>query len=593
MLIRSLLLCAPCVLIACHHGSPQMDRDAAGEDASADSPNGEPPDGTSPDGDPPDGGPIPTGTCRGLGAGLTCRTPYCVADYAMTDLGMLGAGNGSTASAIDDDGNVAGTFRPPPASTLHAFRWNARDGFVDLGTLGGATSHGLGVSGARVVGVSDLAGGGSHAFAGDDGGLRDLGTLGGTGSIARGINAAGIAVGESQLPSGVVRATRFEGAVASDLGTLAGTPTATSAALAINTSGVIVGHSDTESGRFHAARWTNGTVVDLDTIDSQQSTANAINASGDAAGYVITMSRLMPARFSGGAVFALSVPFGGGIIGAATGINDAGVIVGSSSFSTPQGTFPGPAFVLDGASVIALDDMVPFNPFLRLIAANGINNAGQIAAQGNTSAFDPGRAVILTPHCSPGPPFRSLAFAAGTTVAAPDGAAAGDLLLGALRYEGDPVVLTPPIGWSLIADQLAGAGTAEAFHLLVYVRKATAAEPAEYTFAAPEGVQVALQIAAYPALSTVESTTVVSSISSAIAPDATTTQDDAVLIGIFMRGGGGTWTQASGMLGRLTQRSNVDGISLQDELRPTAGPAGTRNSRTTEGTLAAALLVLK
>lgn len=594
MTIRSLLLCAPSVLLGCHHGSPPMDQDAPPDDGATDSPGDNPPDGNPPDGNPPDGDPLPTGTCTGLAAGLTCSTPYCSSDYSIIDLGMLGAGDGSSASAIDDDGNVAGTFRPAPASMPHAFRWSARDGFVDLGTLGGASSQGLGVSGGRVAGVSDLAGGGSHAFLSDEQGLHDLGTLGSQ-SLARSVNASGVAVGESRLPGGAVRATRFDQGMASDLGTLAGTPTATSAAFAINASGVIVGRSDTKSGRSHATLWTNGTVVDLDTTNTLSSIARAINANGEVVGERLSLGLPTPARFAGGAVLALGLPTGTNS-GSATSINDAGVIVGNSKTVTAEATAPGPAFVYDGTSVIELARMLPFamQPSYRITAANGINNAAQIAAEGNQSTFEPGRALVLMPHCTPAPPFRSLAFAAGTTVAAPAGAAAGDLLLAALRYDGDPAVVTAPSGWSPVADHLAGAGTAEAFHLLVYVHTATADEPAAYTFSVPDSGKLHVQVAAYPYLSTIDSMTVVSTVSVAIEPpDVTTTQDNSVLIGIFTRGGGGgMWTRALGMFGVMTERSDIDGMSLQDEFRPTAGVAGSRSSQTTSGTLAAILIAL-
>jgi hypothetical protein len=205
-------------------------------------------------------------------------------------------------------------------------------------------------------------------------------------------------------------------------------------------------------------------------------------------------------------------------------------------------------------------------------------------------------AFVLTPHCTPAPPFRSLAFADGNAIAPPGDVAAGDLLLVALRYDADPVAVTPPDGWSLIADQLAGGGTEQAFHALVYVHVATATEPAYYAFATADGVAVRMQLAAYPYLSAVDGVTARSATGSNVIapPDVTTTRDNAVLIGIFMGVDGAAWTRASGQLVRMNLRSSSDGISLQDEWSPTAGPSSYLESLSSvSGPMAAILVALR
>src|SRR5690349_9317696 len=73
----------------------------------------------------------------------------------------------------------------------------ATPAIYNLGTLGGATSRGWEINASGwVVGESDTAGGGVHAFLyaptpGGGGSLMDLGTLGGTTSYAFAINALG------------------------------------------------------------------------------------------------------------------------------------------------------------------------------------------------------------------------------------------------------------------------------------------------------------------------------------------------------------------------------------------------------------------
>jgi probable HAF family extracellular repeat protein len=135
-------------------------------------------------------------------------------------------------------------------------------GMRDLGSFGGgfSTAHGINDTG-QVVGFSETAGGGQHAFiTGPDGmGMRDLGTLGGTGShdysVASGINDAGqVAGGSDTVGNGNAHAfiTGPNGMGMRDLGTLSG---AFSSAFAygINDAGQVVGASFTTAGRsIHA-----------------------------------------------------------------------------------------------------------------------------------------------------------------------------------------------------------------------------------------------------------------------------------------------------------------------------------------------------
>ena len=72
----------------------------------------------------------------------------------------------------------------------------------DLGTLGGDSSYALGIGETGdIVGWSDTASGGSHAFL-YHGTMHDLGTLGGDCSYATGINDSGEAVGYSDTCGG-------------------------------------------------------------------------------------------------------------------------------------------------------------------------------------------------------------------------------------------------------------------------------------------------------------------------------------------------------------------------------------------------------
>jgi probable HAF family extracellular repeat protein len=525
-------------------------------------------------------------------AALACTT------YTVTDLGIPAGGGASAAVAIDDAGNVAGTYRPTTgAEPNHPFRWSAATGLVDLGTLGGSNAFAHGISGARVVGESTLANGDTHAFLADGTGIHDLGVLPGGGGIdasrAFGVTPSGLAVGTSRDASGFLRAVSFAGGSVIDLGTLVGAAQSNAAAAAVNANGVIVGSSDTASGRTHAAKWSGESIADLGSVGTDTSVANAVNASGAAAGNLLRNFSPRPALFANGTVTEIGI-LTGFERGTATGINDAGLVVGTLQHQSGEAPGISHGYIWDGTTQLDLNTMITGSGW-QLQAANAINNAGQIAGAGISTATGMGadtrtHALVLTPSCGT-PTFRSIATTTnGTTVARPAGVVAGDFLLAALEYDANPLVITPPAGWTLVRDQLAGAGTPDAYHALVYAHVATASEPASYTFASPAGVYVDVQVAAYTgatAVDAVASTAVTAS--SISAPSVTTSRANERLVVIYIDFAGGSWTTASGM----TRRSNFDSNSLQDQLRPTAGATGVRTASDTTGAMAAISLALK
>ena len=81
----------------------------------------------------------------------------------------------------------------------------------DLGTLDGANSYASGINArGQVVGDSDTASSGRHAFVWENGTLTDLGTLGGSNSFALAINANGTIVGLSSNSTGEFHATLWK-----------------------------------------------------------------------------------------------------------------------------------------------------------------------------------------------------------------------------------------------------------------------------------------------------------------------------------------------------------------------------------------------
>jgi probable HAF family extracellular repeat protein len=71
-----------------------------------------------------------------------------------------------------------------------------------------------------------------------------------------------------------------------DLGTLGGN---NSSAIAVNATGQVVGYSELRDGSTHAFSWTEqGGMIDLGTLGGQYSVANAVNASGQVVGWSTT-----------------------------------------------------------------------------------------------------------------------------------------------------------------------------------------------------------------------------------------------------------------------------------------------------------------
>jgi probable HAF family extracellular repeat protein len=118
------------------------------------------------------------------------------------DLGTLAGGSNSSASGVNNVGQVVGISDViiSGVTQRHAFLWSQSDGMRDLGSLGGVNT----LSSARRINDSgQLVGyymgtdGRQHAFIwSSESGMKDLGVLA-NGSLANGINDKGEVVGES------------------------------------------------------------------------------------------------------------------------------------------------------------------------------------------------------------------------------------------------------------------------------------------------------------------------------------------------------------------------------------------------------------
>jgi len=175
-----------------------------------------------------------------------------------------------------------------------------------------------------------------------------------------------------------------------DLGTLGGSD---SSANAINASGQVVGTADNASGVSEAFIDTDGVMTNLGILPGGTgSNALAINASGEVVGEAVTSSGATNAvEFTGGNVVDLGTD---GLSGsAAEGINDAGTIVGGLIITTNQLS----PFIYSNGTFTILPTPAVINENSLGLAA-GINDAGQIVGNYGNSFEQDGTPTIDEPY---------------------------------------------------------------------------------------------------------------------------------------------------------------------------------------------------
>ena len=266
------------------------------------------------------------------------------------------------ASGIAANGDVVG--HELRGSTRRAVLFTARGEIVDLGVSSGGYSTANVLNAAGRIAGDWLDGGGEfHAFVLDSGSFTDLGTLGGIESLAFAINERGQVTGQAQLASGPRHAFLWDGGLR-DLGSLGGN---FSRGQAINRAGHVAGMSTLtpeDDDLIHAVVWDDSGMHDLGTLPG--------------------------------------LPWV-----SATGINDAGIVVGNvynKLYADPDADPDEPAnahydtraYVFRDGVMWDLNELIP-DLQIRLRTSLGINDAGQILCSEGQVDQERAPAFVLTP----------------------------------------------------------------------------------------------------------------------------------------------------------------------------------------------------
>jgi probable HAF family extracellular repeat protein len=331
------------------------------------------------------------------------RVPANHPVYAVTQLAPV-VGENSRPAALNDAGQVVGNS--PSGPWVYDTKTNTVRRLVAAGDTRSFIARGIAANG-DVVGYEARGSSRRAVLFPARGGVIDLGIGNGDYSTANVVNGSGRIVGDWVTGEGEYHAFAAGPQGFVDIGTLGGIESLT---FAMNEPGQVTGQAQLASGPRHAFLW-DGKLHDLGSLGGNFSRGQAINRLGQVAG----MSTLTPSDddlihavvWDGSGMRDLGVLPGLPWV-SATGINDAGVVVGNvynKLYADPDADPDEPAnahydsraYVFRDGAMWDLNELIP-DLHLRLRTSLGINDAGQILCSEGQVDQEQAHAFVLTPR---------------------------------------------------------------------------------------------------------------------------------------------------------------------------------------------------
>jgi probable HAF family extracellular repeat protein len=331
------------------------------------------------------------------------KVPANHPNYAVTQLAPV-VGEDSRPAAINDAGQVVGNS--PSGPWVYDSRTNTVRRLVGAGESRRFIASGIGASG-DVVGY-ELRGSARQAVLFNTRGeVVYLGIGNSSYSTGNVLNAAGRVAGDWVTPGGEYHAFVFDSGAFTDFGTLGGIE---SLAFAINERGQVTGQAQLAAGPRHAFLW-DGKLRDLGSLGGNFSRGQAINGLGQVAGLSTLTSAdddlIHAVVWDGSGMRDLGTLPGLPWV-SATGINDAGIVVGNvynKLYADPDADpnepanahYDSRAYVFRDGVMWDLNELIP-DLHIRLRTSLGVNNAGQILASEGQVDQEQAHAFVLTPR---------------------------------------------------------------------------------------------------------------------------------------------------------------------------------------------------